>query len=664
MVKMKKGLLLVLFLIALVPEALASWQLDSSSVTVAVDISSSLEVSRSADSMIKYITANVSFFPIDSYGQSVLELDAEPAHSFINNEYIFKWTEPVPSNPGYTIHAKVKTENIVYSIREISFPYSGFSDDIADYVMPSDNIDSDNPKIVDKASELASGETDYYSVVFRVADWTKENVKYDLSTMNAKASHSAGWVMAHKEGVCDEITTLFIGLLRAVGIPARFISGIAYTDSPKFSQKWGPHGWAEVYFPGTGWVPFDVTYGQYGYVDTTHIKLKESRDSAESDTRYEWLGHGIEVVADPIVVSADVITHEGSVPQMISFYAVPLQKDVGIGSYNLIEATITNNVKTYISTFMYLARINEMDIDGNNYHPVMLKPLETKKVYWLVKVLDSLDSSFSYTFPIVVADVRNTTSSSFFSVSPDATVFSKEDMEKIVSAAEAEEKKVYSKKIELNCSQENEFYYVYDDIKVSCTAKNMGNFPFRSLNFCFDQDCSTSDLGISQEKTFSTLISKPKAGINKISFKVEGADVSKSAFYDIAVLDEPEVSIDDLEFPAQIEFGKPYTVVFTIKKMSSSLPQDVSLGFSAAGLSESSEVPELTIDRKFLFNLNSDDLSMKPNSFVVSVSYKDRNGRLYTEEEKFEISLINVGFGQRMVIWLHDMDKWLRNLFK
>jgi hypothetical protein len=46
------------------------------------------------------------------------------------------------------------------------------------------------------------------------------------------------------------------------------------------------------------------------------------------------------------------------------------------------------------------------------------------------------------------------------------------------------------------------------------------------------------------------------------------------------------------------------------------------------------------------------------------VGYYDQNSRLYTAKQEFSISLVNVTFGQRMVIWLHDADRWLRNLFK
>ncbi|MBW2997423.1 transglutaminase domain-containing protein [Candidatus Woesearchaeota archaeon] len=662
---MKKRLcILTILLILFSSPALALWYYDSSSVTVDIRISSGLDITRPPNSLLDYVTANVSFAPQDSESQSVLSIDAVPEPYSTDGDVAFRWDDPVPNNPGFEITTRVKTKSIFHDVPEIRFPYLGFPDDAAQYLLPGEIIDSNNSKVIEKASELAAGEDDYYEVVFKFADWTKENVEYDLSTLNTKASQKASYVLARKDGVCDEITTLFIAMLRAVGIPARFISGIAYTESDKFPQNWGAHGWAEVYFPGTGWVPFDVTYGQYGFVDPTHVKLKEALDAGESDTRYEWLGKDVKVSANPIIVSADLVDKQGFVPGNVELSLDMLQKQVGIGSYNLVEATVKNKKDSYVSSFIYLARINELEVEGNNYQSIMLKPLETKKFYWVVKVIESLDSHFTYTFPMSIADVRNNTADADFQVIPGATVFSMQDMEQVVDAAIKEEEKVYSKKIEIDCAQEEEFYYVYDDPNIECTAANTGNFPFKDLQFCFRDECRTADLGISQQKAFPYTVHSPKPGINKIPFTREGKDVSRSFFYDLDVYDEPSIVIDDIEYPAQIEFKQPYVVAFTLKKKSSSIPQDIVITFDAAGNEKQIEIKALTVDKKLLFNLNSQDLSTKPNAFIISVNYKDLNEKIYTEKEEFDIGLVNVKFSQRMVIFIHDLDRWLRNLFK
>ena len=70
-----------------------------------------------------------------------------------------------------------------------------------------------------------------------------------------------------KKGYCDYYATAMTVLSRAAGIPARFVTGYASgsydpeTASYRVSGT-DAHSWAEVYFPGTGWVEFEATASQ------------------------------------------------------------------------------------------------------------------------------------------------------------------------------------------------------------------------------------------------------------------------------------------------------------------------------------------------------------------------------------------------------------------
>ncbi len=112
------------------------------------------------------------------------------------------------------------------------------------YLLATENIDSHNSEVIQIASELAEGEDDLFKVAFKLASWVEENVEYDLNTLTATASQKASWVLENRQGVCDEMTSLFIAMARSLGIPARFTSGISYTTSELFDENWQPHGWA------------------------------------------------------------------------------------------------------------------------------------------------------------------------------------------------------------------------------------------------------------------------------------------------------------------------------------------------------------------------------------------------------------------------------------
>ena len=72
------------------------------------------------------------------------------------------------------------------------------------------------------------------------------------------------------EGDCTEHTVLFVGLARAIGLPAREVAGLIYVEGspPGFYF----HQWATVWLGE--WVDVDPTFDQIP-VDVTHIKLSE-----------------------------------------------------------------------------------------------------------------------------------------------------------------------------------------------------------------------------------------------------------------------------------------------------------------------------------------------------------------------------------------------------
>ena len=70
-----------------------------------------------------------------------------------------------------------------------------------------------------------------------------------------------------KKGYCDYYATAMVVLARASGLPARFVSGYASgaydaANAVYVVQELHAHSWAEVYFPGIGWIEFEPTAAQ------------------------------------------------------------------------------------------------------------------------------------------------------------------------------------------------------------------------------------------------------------------------------------------------------------------------------------------------------------------------------------------------------------------
>lgn len=69
------------------------------------------------------------------------------------------------------------------------------------------------------------------------------------------ASTTAAEAFALGAGVCQDHAQVFIAGARALGIPARYVSGYLLADEGDVLHE--THGWAEALVPELGWVGFD-----------------------------------------------------------------------------------------------------------------------------------------------------------------------------------------------------------------------------------------------------------------------------------------------------------------------------------------------------------------------------------------------------------------------
>jgi len=94
-------------------------------------------------------------------------------------------------------------------------------------------------------------------------------------------------VLALRAGVCQDFAHLFIAVARAMGVPARYVSG--YIHSPGESVASASHAWAEAWIAGRGWIGFDATHP----IRTTphHVRLAVGRDYTDAaPTRGVYVG--------------------------------------------------------------------------------------------------------------------------------------------------------------------------------------------------------------------------------------------------------------------------------------------------------------------------------------------------------------------------------------
>jgi transglutaminase-like putative cysteine protease len=86
-------------------------------------------------------------------------------------------------------------------------------------------------------------------------------------------------VLEHGKGVCQDFTHLMIGLARAMGIPARYVSGLVHPDAQRFRGYTQTHAWCELLFPSAGWIGFDPT--NRCIVGANFVKVAIGRDFSD-----------------------------------------------------------------------------------------------------------------------------------------------------------------------------------------------------------------------------------------------------------------------------------------------------------------------------------------------------------------------------------------------
>jgi tetratricopeptide (TPR) repeat protein len=129
----------------------------------------------------------------------------------------------------------------------------------APYLRSTAEFAADDEQVKKQATEIAGEDRDAWRVARKLADWTHQNLQWKVV---AKAD--ARQTLATREADCSEFSSLFVAMARSVGLPARLVSGLAYSG-----DSFGGHAWVEVW--AGKWIELDPTWGTH-FVDATHIR--------------------------------------------------------------------------------------------------------------------------------------------------------------------------------------------------------------------------------------------------------------------------------------------------------------------------------------------------------------------------------------------------------
>jgi protein-glutamine gamma-glutamyltransferase len=137
-----------------------------------------------------------------------------------------------------------------------------YPDDIRDTYLQLPQLD---PRIKKLAEDITARSTNDYDKAANIRRYLISNYAYTLDlTAPLNGEPLANFLFVRRAGHCEYFATAMTIMLRAVGVPARYVTGFLpgeYNDigGDYIIRGSDAHAWVEVYFSDYGWITFDPT---------------------------------------------------------------------------------------------------------------------------------------------------------------------------------------------------------------------------------------------------------------------------------------------------------------------------------------------------------------------------------------------------------------------
>ncbi|MFH1510683.1 MAG: transglutaminase-like domain-containing protein [Candidatus Woesearchaeota archaeon] len=644
---------IAIFLLLLPGVVSSDWISSVESAVLSVDVSESANVIRNgADSKLLYVRGILDFYPRNDSRQTVRKLVTNPAADLRDGSLVYEW-QSQSTDLRLALFSEVLTTSSFGKVTEkVKFPVSATR--VSEYVKPSLSIDIDQD-IALLASELAEGEDDLFVVVFKLADWVANNVEYVMIPATTDAAQKSSWVMRNRIGVCDEMTSLFIAMVRSVGIPAKYVSGYAFNVE---NPAGAPHAWAEVFFPGYGWIPFDVAFGEYGYLDASHIKLRESVDADVPTSRYEWKGYDVDLLPNDLQIKSEVLATYGKLKAPFSVELYPFSSRIGLGSYNYVEARVNNPNPFYVAAQLHLNLPSQVEANPEAAS-LLLRPFENKSAYFVLKLSSDLDPGFVYSIPMVVRFFGNFTATDYLLGSDSFEQYSLPYIQRILDSKNVVAGKAFASKMTLSCRTDNAEYYDGEIVNVACSVRNNGNTALDNVRVCQEDDCQRASISPGGFKEVTFDLGDSRSG-SRIRFSAYYRNISAHDEVIVKVIELPRLSISDLKHPNKVSYAEDYFINFKVHAAGDSA-RNVLVIVNTPELAKGWDFPDLNQTESFAIGISGKSLSEGPNRVTILVSYYDRHLRRYDEQMDFSIELQDVTVAHKIMSCVKGILAWIKD---
>ncbi|MFC5471646.1 DUF3488 and DUF4129 domain-containing transglutaminase family protein [Cohnella suwonensis] len=158
--------------------------------------------------------------------------------------------------------------------------------DFSPYLQLPDSLPQ---RVRDLAAEKTAAAANEYDKAKMLEEYLKTTFPYTNTPDLSKQTNRTGgdfvdsFLFEIQEGYCDYFSTSFVVMARSIGLPTRWVKGYSTGYDPEAAERArfadpfeerdparpgtytvrnaDAHSWAEVYFEGYGWIPFEPTSG-------------------------------------------------------------------------------------------------------------------------------------------------------------------------------------------------------------------------------------------------------------------------------------------------------------------------------------------------------------------------------------------------------------------
>lgn len=220
-----------------------------------------------------YLISTNKTFGTSNYSLNAVALSGEDLYmslndrvlKYLNEEYPFLNASDYDSNGDPLYYQNFLDDSQVATVQTFEL-YNNIVDKY--YLQLPEDTEAVFKKYLKDRNLSLSNYDNRYSFAFDVIKAVQKENEYTLSpgTMPEGEDFATYFLLENHKGYCKHFATATVALLRAGGVPARYVEGFtvskddfaAHSSTAEVLDS-AAHAWVEIYVDGTGWVPIEAT---------------------------------------------------------------------------------------------------------------------------------------------------------------------------------------------------------------------------------------------------------------------------------------------------------------------------------------------------------------------------------------------------------------------